>query len=106
MGPPWGVATADRVQIKLMIRNGSTDLVSDVEATVTSADGMSLGLPPMGWTDIGPGQDIDIDSSYPDNGRVRDPVRLRVRFTDSAGRRWERLGGDLRRIRKSEASLS
>jgi hypothetical protein len=93
------VAEVDSVQTKLMIRNDSDELVSNLEATLVAADGGDLGEPPLRWTDVGPGQHIELDQLMADTGRVRDPVRLRITFVDAGGRRWERLGGSLRRIR-------
>jgi hypothetical protein len=95
---PRGRAQVDLVQVKLMIRNDSQELVSDLEATLVAADGGDLGVAPLGWVDVGPGQHIELDQSMPDTGKVRDPVRLRISFVDAAGKRWERLGGKLRRI--------
>jgi hypothetical protein len=92
------VSQGPRVEFVIMIRNGSEDLISDVEAVVLAVDGTDLGLGASRWTDIGPGQTIDMTTSVPDDGRVRGELRLRVAFTDSAGRRWERFGGSLRRI--------
>lgn len=94
---PRGRAQVDLVQVKLMIRNDSQELVSDLEATLVAADGGDIGVAPVGWVDVGPGQHIELDQSMPDTGKVRDPVRLRISFVDAAGKRWERLGGELRR---------
>lgn len=95
---PIGRAPVDLVQVKLMIRNDSQELVSDLSATLVSAEGGDLGVEPLGWVDVGPGQHIELDQSMPDTGKVRDPVRLRISFVDAAGKRWERLGGNLSRV--------
>lgn len=92
------IAQQPTVQFMIKICNGSDDLISDVTALVTAADGVDLGVAPVGWTDIGPGQVIELTSSFADTGQVRGELRLRLTFTDSAARRWERFGGDLRRV--------
>ncbi|MFL5964072.1 MAG: hypothetical protein ACJ757_14385 [Gaiellaceae bacterium] len=99
---PIGRVEFDLVQVKLMIRNDSQELVSDLEATIVAADGGDLGVASLAWIDVGPGQHIELDQTMPDTGKVRDPVRLKISFVDATGRRWERLGGNLRRVRDWE----
>lgn len=90
-------ATVSTLQLLIKIHNGSDEVISDVRAIVVSADGTDLGLDPIGWTDVGPGQDIEITTFTPDRGLVRGELRLRIEFTDAGGRKWSRLGGALRR---------
>jgi hypothetical protein len=101
-GMPIGASplTAQQQMVSLLIaiRNSSSEIISDVKATPVGPDGADLGVSPTGWTDIGPGQTIEITHSEPDNGRARGEVRLNLQFTDAAGRRWERLGTSLKHL--------
>jgi hypothetical protein len=92
-----GPTNGPRVQFLLRVLNGSDELISDVRVELVSPTGDRLGIPPTGWTDVGPGQEIEITTTWSDDGRVRGEVRLALEFTDAAGRRWMRLGGSLHR---------
>jgi hypothetical protein len=94
------VAQQDRVELQVWIHNRSGEIISDVSARVVSADGEDLGVEGLKWTDIGPGQTIELGHSQPDDGSIRGELRLKVEFTDAAGRRWERVGSSLRRHRR------
>lgn len=81
------------------IRNSADELISDVHAAVVDEGDNELGADPLTWTDIGPGQELDVHLRWPDSGQAVQHVRLRLRFTDATGRRWYRVGGRLSMIR-------
>ena len=80
-------AGAATVSYLVAVANGSDEIISNVKATVVSGSGADVGAAALEWTDIGPGQKVEITQNEPDNGRIRDPLRLKLAFTDSAGRR-------------------
>lgn len=93
------IGQEDRVELLIAIHNGSNEIISDVEARVVSPDGDDLHVEGLRWTDIGPGQRVELSHSQLDDGSIRGEVRLKVQFTDAAGRRWERVGSSLHRRR-------
>jgi hypothetical protein len=95
-----------RILIEISIRNASDQIISDVSATLVPLDRANWDVAEMRWLDLGPGEEqIKAIYKYMDDRAGR--VRVRIEFTDTQGRQWIRLGGNLRRSHKpAQVSIS
>ncbi len=88
-----------RVWIDLSIRNNSDDLITDVIARLMIYPGRSYwGGIETRWPELAPGL-TKWAAEYMDSG-VRGAAQVQLVFTDIRGRRWIRVGGQLRSTRR------
>jgi len=85
----------DEWVLHMHLRNASDEPVSDVEAHFL-VDGTAMVAH---WRVLGPGEDRLDPAVVPGRGTERPRVGdAHIIFTDAEGRRWERLGGALKRV--------
>ncbi|MGY1773486.1 hypothetical protein [Blastococcus sp. SYSU D00813] len=98
------VVTPDgyHVRVPFQVRNLSDELITDVSARLVTLDDKDIGPAPHDWkyADLEPGgtAGFTLEERLDLGWSGVDAARVRVVFTDAAGRRWRRVGGQLRRV--------
>jgi hypothetical protein len=98
-GAVVGTPDGRHVRVELWVRNLSDELISDVSARLVTLEDQDIGPAPKEWRypGIGPGGEVRFEMvERRDLGwEGIDAARVRLYFTDAAGRRWRRFAGRL-----------